>query len=939
MKFSTIAFIGLWLLLPGISIAQLSSITGYVSNANSALLLENVSIEIEGTSFKTKSNNNGNFHFNNLPAGEITIIATAISYSDYRATFKIQAGQNLELNIHLTPIVKDIENITITATRRTNTQNAVVLETRESKSVITGISRQQISLSQDGNAAQVMQRIPGVTIIENRFVMIRGLSERYNNVLINNVVAPSTEIDKRTFSFDLIPSSAIDRMIIHKSGAAENPGDFAGGIIKVYTNNIVEKPFTQISIGTGIRTNTTFNNYYQSGGSSTDFLGFDNGYRNLPGSFPTTEEMLGSGRGSELRRTASLKLKNNFALQKSTALPDISLGFSLGRKFKIGSLKSSMNTTVNYTQQYQNTERSFDRYFEFDATRPNELDKRFEYNDRIYEKNNRINILSNWTFIINSKNKIKFSNLFNQIGENETNIRQGEDFIQTLGWRRHYMLGYRNRSIYSGQIEGNHKQSEKKQFNWVVGYSSLTEKEPDLRRFRTYAPNGRNSALHEYIMITPPSSNLFDASRYYGKLNESTINGGTDYTWNIDGGSDVKKRELKLGVYADYRIRNFKSRYLSYLIPGSVTPDRKAELESLPISQIFSPETLSQPSSFVIEEGTRPQDAYEASNFTGSGYISFNTPWRKFTFNVGLRTEYNQQTLNSYQGLSKVDVNNSTLNVLPFLNTAYHLTNTTQLRFAFGRTVNRPEFRELAPFLFYDYKLDANKVGNIHLKTAVIDNIDLRYEFYPRAGETIILGTFFKYFDNPIENKNIITSELPQYTYVNADYAVVYGTEIELRKRLDNIFSHGFLSKLSVNLNAAYIYSKVDLGNKASAQKGVRKLQGQSPYIINGIVSYNDVKQKLIISASYNVFGTRIFSVGDLNNPDIYEMPRHSLDLTITKSFKGFSLKAGIQDILNYKYRFVQDSDRNNKVNDEIDKTIFSYNRGSLYNMSFTINL
>lgn len=939
MKISILATILFLVLNPWLSVAQLSSISGYVNKIESKEILKGATVEILGTQFKTKTDNQGFFEFKNIPAGEITIIVSAVSFAQYSATFTLESGQKLEVNPQLQPEIKEIDKVTVRATRATNTQNSVIRETRESKSVITGVSRQQIALSQDGNAAQVMQRIPGVTIIENRFIMIRGLSERYNNVLINNVVAPSTEVDKRTFSFDLIPSNSLDRMIIHKSGSAENPGDFAGGIIKIFTNNTVQKPFTQISIGTGYRSNTTFNNHFQSKGSTTDFLGFDNGFRSLPGSFPTTEEMVGSGRGSELRREASLKLKNNFVPLKTTALPDINLGFSMGRKFKIAGWNTSMITTLNYTQSYQHTKRNFDRFFEYDETRPTKLDKRFEYVDQIYEKNNRISIMSNWSLQLNSNTKINVSNLFNQIGENETNIRQGEDYIQTLGWRRHYMLGYRNRSIYSGQVDGQHKLSETKKLNWVLGYSSLGEKEPDLRRFRTFAPNGRNSSLDEYVMITPPSSNLFDASRYFGKLKESNFSAGSDYTWTFNENKDGKKSELKAGAYADYRVRNFNSRYLSYLIPGAVTPTRKAELESLPLSQIFSPEVLSQPSSFIIEEGTRPQDKYDASGFIGAGYASVSFPWRRFSFDVGARAEYNIQTLNSYQGLSKVDINNTMLSILPFVNTTFHLSTKTQLRLGYGRTVNRPEFRELAPFLFYDYKLDANKVGNVNLKTAIIDNVDLRYEFYPRAGESIILGTFFKYFDNPIESKNIITSELPQFTYINAEYAYIYGAEIELRKSLDKIFHQGLLSKLSVNLNAAYIYSKVDLGSLASAQKGVRKLQGQSPYIINGIISYNDSEKKLQVAASYNVFGTRIFSVGDLNNPDIYEMPRHSLDLTVSKTFKGFSVKAGIQDILNYKFRYVQDTDRNSSVDDKMDKTVFVYQRGSLYNMSFTINL
>lgn len=917
---------------------QLADITGTVTNVHTGERIPGVHLEITGTTFQTISDPNGIYKFQNVPAGEIEIAATSVSYEKFFSKIDVAPGQVLIVDVPMFISSKEIKNVTVSARRRTNTQNAVVQETREAKSLISGISRQQISVSQDANAAQVMQRVPGVTVIENRFIMIRGLSERYNSVMINNVPAPSTEVDKRTFSFDLIPSGALDRMIIHKSGTPENPGDFAGGVIKVFTNNTVTKPFTNFTIGTAYRVNTTFQDYYQSEGSPTDLFGFDNGFRDLPSDFPSTDQMLGSGRLSSLRKEAALKLKNNFVPKKYTALPDLNIGFALGRRFQIGGYKLSMVTSINYSQSYQYMQRDFYRYFEYDIARPGELDQRFRYVDDVYEKNNKINIMSNWSFVLRNGTKINFSNLFNQIGENETNLRQGEDFIQTLGWRRHYMLGYRNRSVYTGQLDGTHKLNNKNIINWVAGYGMLNEKEPDLRRFRMYSPEGRSAKQEEYIMITPPSSNLFDASRYYGKLFENTFNGGVDYTLKFSGHRDAQ-REFKAGVSADYRHRDFSSRYLSYLVPGSVTPDRKAELESLPLSQIFSPNTLAQENSFVIEEGTRPQDAYDATNLVSAGYASVVYPLNGFTVSGGVRAEFNRQTLNSFQGLSEIDVHNTVWNILPFANAIWHINKKSQLRLGYGRTVNRPEFRERAPFLFYDYKLDANRIGNPDLKTAVIDNIDLRYEFYPRLGESISIGAFFKYFDNPVESKNIITSELPQFTYINADFAYNYGVEVEVRKSFDKLFTSRFLKKFAINLNAAYIHSEVDLGSLASAQQSVRQLQGQSPYIINSILSYNDMVHKLTAALSYNIFGTRIFSVGDVNNPDIYELPRHSLDLTITKEFNGFGLKAGIQDILNAAFRFYQDTDRNNRVNDELDKPIFTYKRGSLFNMAFTIQL
>lgn len=920
--------------------AQTSILTGKVTDEKTKEVIKSAVVEVKGKQFKTTTDVYGNYRLSNVPSGEIEIIVTNVGFANKILSLNVTPGQILVIDIELSSKVNELQGVVVSSSRRkAGTVNAVISEIRNSKAVISGISKQQIALSQDNNAAQVVQRVPGITIIENRFVMIRGLSERYNNVLINNVVAPSTEVDKRTFSFDLIPSSSIDRMLIYKSGSPEIPGDFAGGIIQLYTNNLVENNFTELSIGTGIRAGTTFQPYMQSKGGNLDFLGIDDGSRLLPLNFPTTNTLISSPRPSFIRQRAGRLLPNNWDVAQTTAAPDLKIGLNLGRKFSIGSAKVSTITYLDISQTYQNYTRDFFRYFELDPARPDALDKRFAYMDDIYEKQNRISLMSNWAITFNARNKIKFSNLFNQIGENETNLRQGEDFIQTLGYRRHYALGYRSRSIYTGQLDGSHQLSDRRNLHWVLGGNFLLENEPDLRRFRTYSPNGNASTpKSDFRMITPPSSNLFDASRYYGRLSEYSFSHGLDYTWLWKEGS-TGNREIKMGYYIDYRDRTFDSRFMSFLIPGSVGTDRKVELEALPLSTIFSAPNITTSNGFVLEEGTRPQDSYTASNFLNAGYVSVIYPINNLTISGGIRGEYNIQQMNSFRNLSSVEVNNPIFSVLPFANFTLKTSQKGQLRFGYGRTVNRPEFRELAPFNFYDYKLDANRVGEPGLRNAVIDNLDLRYEFYPRLSESISIGVFYKYFNDPIENRGIITTELPTFTYINADFASNYGVEVEFRKSLDQVFNSAFLRKLQLNLNAAYIISQVDLGSIASAQQRVRPLQGQSPYIVNAILSYNDLPNKLLVSAAYNIFGPRIYIVGDVNNPDIYELPRHSLDLTLTKTFNNFSLKMGVQDLLNFRYRFTQDTDRNGKINDPVDANVFSFRRGSLFNTSVVFRL
>ncbi len=933
------AILALILVFTGSSIqAQDGSIAGTVVDKENNETLIGATISIVGTEKGTFTDYDGNYIIRDVAPGKHTVLVSYIGYNNTTITdVEVVAGEKLSLDVLLSANSTVFDEITVVEYRQTNTVEAVLLEIKQAKQVVSGVSNQQIVKSQDNNAAQIMQRIPGVTIVENRFVMVRGLSERYNNVMINNVVAPSTEVDKRTFSFDLISSSALDRLMVYKSGSADLPGDFAGGVMKLYTIDQVGDNFFKVNLGVGYRAGTTGQEYYQSEGSSTDFLGFDNGYRRLPGDFPSSKKLQSSARNADIRREAAHSLPNNFVASKGMATPDYSVGLSFGRNMTLGGKKLSAINSVNYSTSYQQFTRDFNRYFEW-VDQSQAIIPRFQYDDQSYEKQNRISVLSNWRLRLSEKSNITFKNLYNQIGENETILRTGFDYIQRPNDNlSNYLLGYRSRSIYTGQMEGNHELSERRSVRWVVGGSFLREEEPDLRRFRTYRPKDQSD--QPFIMQLPPSSNLFETGRYYGNLFEHSVNNGLDYTWTF-AGFNQKKSNLKAGYYADYRYRDFSSRYFSYLYPGFFNPTIGEQISRLPLDQIFSNENIKTTDGLVIEEGTRPIDSYTASNMLGAGYISTDLPLGRFDVSTGVRTEYNVQTMKSRDDFSEITVENPVLSVLPFINTGFNINDQSVIRLAYSRTVNRPEFRELAPFLFYDYKMEAGRFGNPDLKQATIDNLDLRYEIYMRPGETFNIGGFYKYFNDPIENKTIITTEQPSFTFINADFAQNYGLEVEFRKSLNGLTNSGLLDRFSISTNASVIWSEVDLGSTAVAQSRLRALQGQSPYIINAAVFYDHQEYGISGSLVYNIFGDRIYSVGDVLFPTIYELSRNSMDLTITKRFgKRTSYKLGIQNLLDAPFRFYQDSNRDEKITDGKDHPIFTLRRGQLVSLTFSYDL
>lgn len=911
------------------------TLTGIITDkdANNAPL-PFANVFVKETKNSVTSNETGKYLLELLP-GIYTIQFSSVGYEGFEKSVVIKAGEVTTLNCSLGSGNYTLKDVVIKTSSKKNTEAAIMFEIKEAKQVVNAISAEQMSKGTDSNAADAIQRVPGVTIVDGKFVMIRGLSERYNNVLINNAVAPSTEVDKRTFAFDLIPTKAIDKMLIIKTGSADKPGDFSGGIINITTaENITD--FNTVNVGFGFRNNTSFKDYKQSEGSKTDFLGFDYEFRTLPSTFPSIDLINTYPQVGVV--ASNQKLQNNFNPENRTAVLDNSFSFAFGRnkKFTNGMNLKSVNS-LGYSNTYQTYQRKFTRYTTLNAgeTRPplwlNYLD---DYN----QNEVRVTVLSNWILKLNQNNTIKFKNLFNQIGENETTIRDGNNFLQRgEDLFRNYSLGYKSRSIYTGQLEGVHQLDSKNIIDWVAGYNYMYESEPDLRRFRTIKDVEKPNSGYE--MIDPASTNLFDTGRYFGNLNEYSVNNGANYTHIIErvkNEEELSPIKLKTGYYVDYRKREFDSRYVSYYLPDYGI-DRINFLKQLPLTEIFSPEYVNTTDGWILREGTRSIDSYNADNFLTAGYVYGEFPIRKWDISGGLRVEHNILSLQSATDFGPINIENPVTSILPSLNVGYNISDRALLRFAYSRSVNRPEFREIAPFLFYDYENEAAKVGNENLNTAEIDNIDLRYEFYPTKGETVSLGAFYKRFDNPIENVTQITTEQPQFNYANADSAFNYGLEVEIRKSFKELTNNLYLSRLSINVNASYIFSEVDLGGNVTSQQQVRALQGQSPYIVNAALGYAD-ESGFSTNLIYNRFGDRIFSVGDVNFPTIYELSRNSLDFTVSKTFKQTTLKFGIQNLLDAKYQFFEDSNRDEKIEKSIDNPTSIFKRGALFSINLSHN-
>ncbi len=921
--------------------AQNGSISGVITDEKTKEAIIGANVVIQGTQVGAATDVEGKFNIPNIKPGTYSLAISFITYKSHIIPdITVESGKIVTVNVGmLEDDATELQEIVVRGTREINNDMSLLNAIKESKLVVSGISAEQIVKLPDRDAAQVMQRVSGVTISDNRFVLIRGIPERYNQVMINGVIGPSTEIDRRSFSFDLIPAGAIDQLLIYKSGSAELPGDFAGGVIKIITKKPTGERFFNVGANVGYRTNTTGEDYNQSEGSDTDFLGYDDGFRDLPDNFPTVAALEASANNSSLRERAGKSLTNNFDYTTKAAPVDMGFNVSTSQPFTIGNMQFNNLTIIGYSNSYQHTEAIFKRYNSFDV---NSTVERFSYNDSYTSNGVRINALHNWLFDFNDRFRVEFKNLFVQIGENETILRTGTDFYQLPNYdRKNYAYHFLSRRIYSGQLEGTHALGEEENatLNWVFGLNDVNRNEPDYRRFRTIRDKAFQETSEPYAMQLPSGGNIFETGRFWSELQDRGYSHGLNFEKKFGDKDDTRVATLRAGYFGEYKTRSFDARYVNYLYPDGADFDQAIgeELRRLPLSDIFSPSNIKRSNGFVIEDATTAEDSYEGTNLLTAGYVGASVTVGKFDISPGFRGEYNVQTLeaNRTNG-DAVDVDNAIFAALPMLNIAYNLTDRSLARIAYSRTVNRPEFRELAPFLYYQFELEASIYGTPGLNTAFINNVDLRWEMYPNPGEMISLGAFYKDFKDPIEMYLQVTSDNPQFYFGNADRAYSYGLELEFRKSLASLGVSKLLRNTSVNLNASWIDSEVDVGDQQQNLQETRPLQGQSPYIVNFGLYYNDEEAGFLANVAYNVFGPRIFSVGDVIYPTMWELPRQSLDVQISKTWaKRLETKINAQNLLNAAYRIYQDNDLDNEIEDQ-EAVIRRYTIGSQFSLGVT---
>jgi outer membrane receptor for ferrienterochelin and colicin len=920
---------------------QSKTITGSVYDSKTKGSIMGATVLVKGTDKGTATDLDGHFTIGGINGTKCTLVFSCISYKSIEIEHDLNA--NKELNIQLESSDVQLEGVVVKGQKESNTESSMISTQKVLPQVTSGISAAQISKSPDRTASEVVKRVSGVSVIDDRYIIVRGLSQRYNNAWINGLAVPSTEIDSRAFPLDLLPSSQIDNLLIYKSPSPEIPGDFSGGFIKITSKNIPDENRIEIGYTTGFNVRTQFKDFRYNPGSSTDFLGFGTGKRSLASDFPT---YLNPNKATpdEISSLTKNGFNNDWHIKTRIPVPDQRLSFMIARRMERGNRKVIGNiTAVNYSNTFKTLERIKNaRYgiYSAAADKPIPLDNYF---DNPYSNHVRLGFLHNWAFILSSSNRIEFKNLFNNLSRNRLTERTGIKDMSSMYYREQTEIQYTSRLTYSGQISGTHDFSTNKTLTWDAGYSFANRNEPDRR----IVANSTGIGSEEDIPFITAIGND-NISRYFQHLADHTFSAAINYRHTFTFGENFKPA-LKTGIYGEYRMRDFQNREFTYRYDRLPYGERINYL-TLPFEQMLEEQYLGADKAY-IDEITRKTNNYSATIGHIAGYVAVEIPINKFSMYAGVRFEDQNTRLTRDRSMTydkklihHKDTNE--LSVLPSVNLTYKFSKKHQLRAAYGMSVNRPELREISPAVYYDFDLFNEIGGNENLKTAMIHNADLRYEFYPSHGEIISLGVFYKHFKNPIEWTFIDMGGSLRYLYENANNADNYGIEIEIRKKLEFIK----LPSFTFVVNAALIKSNVHFNPGEVLIEPDRPMQGQSPYIINAGLYYHSKKGEWDVALLYNRIGKRIVGLGKSNNPDgninsmipdSYEMPRNMLDFTISKTIgKYVELRFSVKDILSEDVIFKQfpkfEKDGAIEQREQITK---QYNPGQAISLGMTVKL
>ncbi len=896
---------------------QTGTISGKVTGKNGGDLLTGANVIVEGTKMGATADLDGKYSIARVPAGTYKLKVSFISYNSVVIeSVTVKAGETTKVDVTLEEASATMKEVVVTAEALQNTESSIVKEQKNSLEIVEGISGEMISKNGSSDGADVLKKMTGVTISDGKFAYIRGVGDRYNNTMLNGANLPSTEPEKKSFSYDIFPANLIESIITAKTFTPDKPADFTGGLVQIKTIEFPEKLFLNLSISSSYNTFGTGKDALTYNGGSR-WLGTDDGTRALPGSVPGTR--LSSADPAALQ-SIGRSFSNTWGVSNTSLPMNAGFNLSFGDKYSfygsdlLGVIASLTYSNSNEAQEIERNNYTFEG-------------PRYEYNGRNYRNSVMIGGLLNLSYKIGQNNKFSIKNVFSQNSDDEVTNFFGP-YYYNPDYRDQTSMRYVTRNLFSSQVIGEHFLDllSGLKITWNANYAQSKRNEPDARRYVYSKPLDEEQPLRFQL-----DQSL--ATRYYGDLID--INRGANIDFHFKPFENPNMPAIKTGFAYDLKNRDFSARSFGFKNKPGGNFMAKDSILQLSVGEIFDPANFG-PNFIEITEITKPSDSYNSNQTIMATYIATDFAYEDvFKLITGVRYEYSKQELAS-RSLTNEEVKTTPEyhDFLPAINLTWHPVDEINVRAAFSKTLARPEFREIAPFSYYDFLENEIVQGNTDLKRTLVNNYDLRFEYYPaRAADLIAIGFFYKSFTDPIEQVFLPSSSFePIRSFKNAAKANNYGLELEVRKSLD--FIHHSLFGLAFVGNASYIKSEVEFDNQnqtgTTYQESSRPMQGQAEYVLNAGLYYEYYEGGFSASLIYNKVGQKILKVGFGGLGDVVEMPRDQVDFTVSQSItKDLSLKFAAKDILAQDYLSVQRAPGG-------DKTALRIKKGSDLSLGFS---
>ena len=864
-------------------------IVGRVVDAAQGSPIAGAQVELIGGDRRVITALDGRYTISGVPAGDAAIRVRMIGYTVKLVSgILVPADAAAEQDVALGAAVVELDEIAVTSEAERGSVTRALDEQRTAVGIVNAVSSEQIQKSPDSDAGQAVQRVSGVTVQDGKYVFVRGLGERYTTTSLNGARIPSPEPERKVVPLDLFPSGLLDAISTSKTFTPDQWGDFSGAHVDLRTREFPARRVFSFSTSVGLNSAATGRDVLRAPRTGTEWLGVAGRARQLPGPLQgvTTTE----GRSEAEINSMIASFRNAWAPVTGTGSPNGSMSVSVG-----GEDSPIGNQPIGYVGSFSYSSGQEVRQGESRALVTRSGEELLPFNQYI-GSTGRTSVLMggllNLTTRLGAGTKLSLNNSYSRSADNEANRLAGhnEEFDLPLILSR---TTFTARSVRSNQLQGEHMLAADHIVDWSVTNSRVERTEPDrsdLRYVATVDP-----ATGEYV----PSewfTGSFAATKTFSDLTEDSWDGALNYRLFL--GSEGSGVAVKLGGAFRAVDRDANSQPYDVRNRDLTQAERAVAPEQLFSGGYANSGRLSL---FVNQIGGR----YTADDRLAAGYAMVDVPVANRLHIVGgARLEQWQLDLTSFDRTLSRDstVGRRNTDLLPSLALNYALSPDQNLRLSASQTLSRPEYREITDVQSFNPIDGTFMFGNPELQRARIQNADVRWEWFPRAGEVVSVGVFAKKFADPIERVFVFTTGAAALSYINAESAVNYGLELEARKGLGMLSPR--LDPFSVFANATIMHSRITPAD-ASLTSAERPMVGQAGYVVNAGLAYTSGGWSG--TALYNVVGRRIAEAGFQPYPDVYEEPRHLMDVSLqVPVFNGVSLKLDGRNLLDAPIRFTQ---------------------------------